>query len=59
MYNYRDPEVNNGYRNGSSLTCQVPMLSCPFVIGIVTEQPNIDDFMCAGMSSGPVIDYTI
>lgn len=65
------------------LTCQVPMLSCPSVIGILTiykcqwkwnwwthtkkkkliynihpyvrAHPNIDDLMCAGISSGPAL----
>ena len=35
------------------IPCQTPRASFPFSIGMHKEDPNIDDLICAGISSGP------
>lgn len=50
--------LNAAARNGSfsrfaGAPCHVPRARRPFVMGTVSEQPNMLDFTCAGMSSSP------
>ena len=40
-----------------SAPCQVPKARRPLVMGTVSEQPNMLDFTCAGMSSSPVSSH--